>query len=296
MTPDGGVYVATIPAQPDGTRVDYTVTRDGRGADHHLFVRLLLRRDAHRDAARAERERRAALRGIPGARSRTRHRGQRSRSAPPATTTTSTMAPAAINIYRSTNGISRVHAHRRPARRWKPSGTSSPSAAGFRLDLTDSVEKTTSPWHTTILPDPLATPAPLVLTIAELNAAPELYEGRLVSVASVSIVSGAIPSAPPPLDAFVIVGDGTGSFVMKIDHDTDVEGFTPASVFTLTRHRPAGRFPAAVRFELRHRAAEPRRSRRGGAGAAAAADASASARRSRRTTRISTRRRTSFPI
>ena len=26
MTPGGGLYAATIPAQPDGTRVDYTVT------------------------------------------------------------------------------------------------------------------------------------------------------------------------------------------------------------------------------------------------------------------------------
>ena len=140
---------------------------------------------------------------------------------------------AAINIYRSTNGIS-AFTPITTGQTVEAVGHIESVGGRLRLDLTDSVEKTTSPWHTTILPDPLVTPAPLVLTIADLNAAPELYEGRLVSVTGVSIISGAIPSAPTPFDAFVVVGDATGSFVMKIDHDTDVEGFTPPSVFTLT--------------------------------------------------------------
>src|SRR5262249_35484777 len=38
--------------------------------------------------------------------------------------------------------------------------------------------------------------------------------------------------SPQSLDAFVTISDGTGTFSMKIDHDTDVEGFALGSPFT----------------------------------------------------------------
>src|SRR6185436_14032154 len=46
------------------------------------------------------------------------------------------------------------------------------------------------------------------------------------------ITSGTIPPTPQALDSFVTISDGTGSFSMKIDDDTDIEGFTPAATFT----------------------------------------------------------------
>ena len=75
-------------------------------------------------------------------------------------------------------------------------------------------------------------PAPVTTTIAALNGNPESFEGQFVSIANVSIVSGSIPATPQPFDTFVTVSDGTGSFSMKIDDDTDIEGFTPAATFT----------------------------------------------------------------
>jgi beta-lactamase superfamily II metal-dependent hydrolase len=232
MTLSGGLYVATIPAQPDGTRVDYTVSGTA-GAQTTSYssgyfsgttpigtLRVLNAKGEPLYAGYAARVRGlvTAGSGLFGAASNDDYIDD---------------GTAAINVYRSTNGISA----------FTPTATGQTAEAvghiesvggRLRLDLTDSVEKTVSPWHTTILPNPLSTPMPLMRTIGDLNAAPELYEGRLVSVTGMSIVSGAIPASPAPLDAFVVVGDGTGSFVMKIDHDTDIEGFTPPSVFTLT--------------------------------------------------------------
>jgi hypothetical protein len=52
-----------------------------------------------------------------------------------------------------------------------------------------------------------------------------------VSIANVSRVSGTFPTTPQPLDAFVTVTDGTANFSLKIDHDTDIDGFVPGATF-----------------------------------------------------------------
>jgi hypothetical protein len=232
MTPGGGLYVATIPGQPDGTRVDYTVTGTAgvqttsyssgyfSGVTPIGTLRVLNAKGEPLYAGYPARVRGlvTAGSGLFGAATNDDYIDD---------------GTAAVNLYRSTDGIS-AFTPTTTGQTVEAVGHIESVGGRFRLDLTDSVEKTMSPWHTTILPDPLAMPTPLVLTIADLNAAPELYEGRLVSVSGVSIISGAIPSSPAPLDAFVTIGDATGSFVMKIDHDTDIEGFTPPSVFTLT--------------------------------------------------------------
>src|SRR6185503_10185864 len=69
-------------------------------------------------------------------------------------------------------------------------------------------------------------------TIAALTANPESFEGQFFAIANASITGGAIPPTPQSLDSFVTISDGTGSFSMKIDDDTDIEGFTPAATFT----------------------------------------------------------------
>jgi beta-lactamase superfamily II metal-dependent hydrolase len=232
MTPGGGLYVATIAAQPDATRVDYTVTGTAGGLTTSYSsgyfsgvtpigtLRVLNSKGEPLYAGYPARVRGlvTAGSGLFGAASNDDYVDD---------------GTGAINLYRSTNGIS-AFTPTTTGQTVEAVGHIESVGGRFRLDLTDSVEKIGSPWHTTILPDPIGTPTPLVVTFADLNAAPELYEGRLVSVTGVSIISGAIPSSSAPFDAFVVVGDGTGSFVMKIDHDTDVEGFTPPSVFTLT--------------------------------------------------------------
>src|SRR6185369_9372546 len=94
----------------------------------------------------------------------------------------------------------------------------------------ESVEKTSSPFGINASPGPA--PTPVTTTIAAISSSPESFEGQFVSIANVSIVSGTIPATPQPLDAFVMVTDGTGTFPLKVDHDTDIEGFTPAATFT----------------------------------------------------------------
>src|SRR5207249_3035875 len=59
------------------------------------------------------------------------------------------------------------------------------------------------------------------------------YEGQLVSIDSCAISDGSIPLPPQSLDAFVTVTCGVDSFSAKIDHDTDIQGFTPAEPFML---------------------------------------------------------------
>lgn len=232
MTPSGSLYVATIPQQPDGTRVDYTVTGAAgpQSTSYSLGYFSGLTPIATLRQLNAKGEPLypgypARIQGLVTAGSGLFGAGSYDDYIDDGT--------AAINIYRSTNGIS-VFTPTTTGQTVEAVGHIETVGGRFRLDLTDSVEKTSSPWHTTILPNPAVAPTPLTVTIADLNAAPELNEGRLVSITGVSIVSGAIPATPQSLDAFVVVSDGSGSFVMKVDKDTDIEGFTPPSVFTLT--------------------------------------------------------------
>ena len=78
-----------------------------------------------------------------------------------------------------------------------------------------------------------ADPAPQLVTIAQLNASPEAFEGQFVSIASANLVSGTFPATTQTLDAFVTISDGTGELLLKIDDDTDVDGFNPGATFTV---------------------------------------------------------------
>src|SRR5262249_8761286 len=100
------------------------------------------------------------------------------------------------------------------------------------LDLTESVEKTTTPFGITRLSTATA-PTPLATTFAVLASTPEAFEGQLVSIPNVSLVSGTFPTTPQSLDAFVTVTDGTSNFPLKIDHDTDIDGSTPPATFAV---------------------------------------------------------------
>ena len=100
----------------------------------------------------------------------------------------------------------------------------------LRLDITESVEKSRRLRRGGHLAR--AGAGTVATTIASLSINPESFEGQFVSIANLSIVSGTIPATPQSIDAFVTVTDGTGSFSLKIDDDTDIEGFTPAAPFT----------------------------------------------------------------
>jgi beta-lactamase superfamily II metal-dependent hydrolase len=231
MTPNGGVFVATIPAQRDGTRVDYTVS--GRAGSQTTtyssgyfsgVTPIAVLRTLNANGEPAHLAYPARVRGHVIAGSGFFVAGTNDDYLDNGT--------GAINVYRSMNGVS-LFTHMTNGQTVEAVGHLESVGGRLRLDLTDSVEKTSSPWHTTIVPNPISTPTPLVKTIAELTATPEAFEGKLVSIAGASIVSGTIPPVLQPLDAFVDVSDGSGNFVMKIDNDTDIAGFTVPATFTI---------------------------------------------------------------
>ena len=295
MTLAGGVYQATIPAQPDGTRVDYAVTGDGRRRRRTTYQhRLLLRRRRRsRRCARSTRNGEPLYAGYAGAHSRHGHRG----SGFSAGTNDDYVAGRDRRRSTSTDRPTRRRRSRRPRpdRASKRAAASASSAGGCASTSPNRSRRRRRRSASRCSP-PAPAPAPLATTIAALNAATRVAR-RAVGLDRQRRRSSAarFPPTPQPLDAFVTVTDGTGSFSLKIDHDTDIEGFTPGGDVHADRHRPAGRFPAAVRRRLQRRAAQPRRSRRRRAGAAAAADDCRRARRRGQQRATATRRADFIP-
>ena len=231
MTSGGSFYTATIPAQPDGTRVDYTVTGTAgaqstsyssgyfSGVTPIAMLRVLTPTGEPQYQGYA-----ARIQGVVTAGSGLFGSGTNDDYIQDGS--------GALNLYRSTNGIS-VFTATTTGQTVEAVGHIETVGGRFRLDLTESVEKSSSPWHTTVLAAPPIADAPEHVTLADIVADPEHYEGHLVSIVGVNFVSGSIPPSPVSLDAFATVSDGTASFTMKIDHDTNLEGFTPPSGFTM---------------------------------------------------------------
>ncbi|HEY1912115.1 MAG TPA: lamin tail domain-containing protein, partial [Vicinamibacterales bacterium] len=228
MTLAGGLYQATIPAQANGSRVDYTVTgatgTQSSSFSLGYFSGVTPIASLHAETAKGEPLYNGYAARIQG------------------TVTASGFTPgtnddyvqdatAAINVYRSTDTPTGFTSTA-PGQVVEVSGRINFNGGRLRLDLTESVEKTSSPYGILVLSS-AAAPTPAATTIAALNANPESLEGKFVSLSNVKIVSGTIPTTPQSNDTFVTVSDATGSFSMKIDHHTDVAGFTPASPFTL---------------------------------------------------------------
>ena len=229
MTLAGGVYQAVIPAQPDGTRVDFTVVGS--------------------TAAQSSTYSSGYFSGVtPISTLRTLnalgeplYTGYAARIV--ATVTASGFssgtnddyaqdATGAINVYRSTDTVT-PFTSTTPGQVIEARGRVGFLGGRLRLDLTESVEKTTSPFGISLLATSTV-PTPLATTLATLSTNTEALEGQLVSIANVSRVSGTFPTTPQSLDAFVTVTDGTANFSLKIDHDTDIDGFVPGATFNVT--------------------------------------------------------------
>jgi beta-lactamase superfamily II metal-dependent hydrolase len=223
----GGAYQATIPAQPDGVRVDYAITAAAGGqtttsASGYFSgvtpiapVRALNAKGEPLYAGYA-----ARIRGTVTA----------SGFSPGTNDDCVQDATGAVNVYRSTDTPT-VFTPTAPGQTVEAFGRIGFLGGRLRLDLTESVEKSSSAYGVTVL-SPGPAPSPVATTIAALAGNPESFEGQFVSIANLSIVSGTIPATPQAIDAFVTVSDGTGTFSLKIDDDTDIEGFTPAAPFT----------------------------------------------------------------
>jgi beta-lactamase superfamily II metal-dependent hydrolase/predicted extracellular nuclease len=226
MTLASGLYQATIPAQPDGTRVEFTVTGFAAGQN-----------SAYSSGYFSGMTPIASLRTL-NALGEPLYNGYAARVEATVTATGYSAgtnddyaqdATGAINVYRSTDTVT-PFTSTTPGEVIEARGRVGFIGGRLRLDLTESVEKTTSPFGISLLA-PGTVPTPLTTTLSALSTNTEALEGQLVSIANVSRVSGTFPTTPQSLDAFVVVTDGTANFTLKIDHDTDIDGFVPGATF-----------------------------------------------------------------
>jgi beta-lactamase superfamily II metal-dependent hydrolase len=231
MTSAGGAYQATIPPQPDGTRVDYAVTANAgtqtttyaagyfSGVATIASIRTPAPNGEPLFAGYA-----ARIQGVVSAGSNTFGAGSNDDYVQDAT--------GGIDVYRS-NETATPFTLTSAGQNVEVIGRIGFNGGRVRLDITESLEKTTSPYGITILPTP-GTIDPQPATLALLAASPEALEGQLVTVAGVAVVSGSFPTTPQQFDTFLTVtDDGTSNFTLKIDKDTDIEGFNPGPVFTM---------------------------------------------------------------
>ena len=228
MALSGGVYQATIPAQPDGVRVDYAVTATA-GDETTTFSLGYFAGTTPISALRVLNAKGEPL--YAGYAARVLGTVTASGFSGPGTNDDYVQDPTgAINVYRTTNTPT-PFVPTTPGQTVEVRGRIGFNGGRLRLDIMESIEKTTSPYGIAIVSGGPA-PTPVTTTIAAINSNPESFEGQFVSMTNVSIVSGTIPATPQSIDAFVTVTDGTGTFSLKIDDDTDIEGFTPAATFT----------------------------------------------------------------
>ncbi len=237
----GSEYATSIPAQPNGTRVDYTVTAVANGLTTSYSGGY-----------------------FSGTTSIATLRSQTALLEPTYldyTARISGLVTSGTGNYSSTNNddyiddgtgalnISRTIEPDTPAAQPTSTGNTY-TVAGFinqltgrfRLDVTPPFDGITKPWDLgpgsfngySITLTGSGAVTPLSRTIAQINADPEGHDAKLVTIANCTVTSGTIP-ASGGVDAFLTINDGTGSIEMKIDGDSDIPGLaTPAGTFTLT--------------------------------------------------------------
>jgi beta-lactamase superfamily II metal-dependent hydrolase len=237
------VYEATIAPQPDGTRVDYTVSAVAGGKttsySSGYFAGITpistlravtpLGEPLYLDYA-------ARVQGVVTA-------GTGSYSA---STNDDYLqdATGAINIFRTIEPTSPAPQPTSLGSTYTVAGLIGQNTGRLRLEVTPPFDGVDKPWAPTpgsynpyqiALVAPGSAPAPVAKTIAQLNAASESFEAKLVTITGCTVTSGTIPATNTGVDSFLTITDGTGSFQLKVDHDTDIPGLTtPASSFTVT--------------------------------------------------------------
>jgi hypothetical protein len=229
MSLAGGVYQASIPAQPDGTRVEFGVsgttgsqTTTSGGGYFSGTTAIGMLRTLNSLGEPLYNSFTARIQGTVTAGGNTFSAGTNDDYIQDGT--------GGINVFRSTDTAT-PFAGTTPGQVAEVIGRIGFNGGRLRLDITESIEKSTSPYGINLV-SPGPAPTPAAVTIGALNANPESFEGRFVSIANCQIVSGTIPATPQAVDRFVSISDGTGQFSLKIDHDTDIEGFNPGTTFT----------------------------------------------------------------
>src|SRR5262245_60853482 len=186
MSPAGGVYQETIPPQVDGTRVDFAVTGSA-GGQTTTFTSGYFSGTTPVAALRATNAvgsplfngYAARILGTVTAGSNTFAAGTNDDYVQDAT--------GGINVFRSTETATPFSATT-PGQVAEVVGRVAFNGGRQRLDITESLEKPTSPYGIAVQSSGPA-PTPATTTIGALNANPESFEGQLVSIPNCQIVS-----------------------------------------------------------------------------------------------------------
>ncbi|MEO8379001.1 MAG: DUF5689 domain-containing protein [Acidobacteriota bacterium] len=240
MTLSSGEFTATIPPQPNGTRVSYTVTAVA-GAHSSTYtngyfagttpianLRALtpLGEPLYLDYA-------ARVSGLV-----TSGTGNYSSSN---NDDYIEDASGALNIARTIEPSSPATQPTTAGTTYTVTGVIGQLTGRLRLEVTPPFDGITKPWDTVagsfnpflITATGSGTVTPLTRTIAQINADGEGHEAHLVQIANVTVVSGSIPSSGGT-DGFLTINDGTGTMEMKIDGDGDIPGLaTPSGPTTI---------------------------------------------------------------
>ncbi|MEW6730990.1 MAG: Calx-beta domain-containing protein [Acidobacteriota bacterium] len=232
MTLTGGLYQATIPPQPNGTRVEYTVTGTAGGQS-----------TSYNDGYFSGTTPVSALQAL-NANGEPLYIGFAARIVTTVTASTGTYSTQGNNedyVQDATGGINIFRTVQPPGTQAillgqtvEVRGLIGMNTGRTRLEVTPPFNSPTSPYGITIITSGTP-PTPTIRTIAQLNANPEGFEGQLISIANCTVVSGSIPPAPASDDGFLTITDGSGNFSLKIDRDTNIPGLaTPSGTFTVT--------------------------------------------------------------
>jgi beta-lactamase superfamily II metal-dependent hydrolase len=223
LTGSSGMFQGMIPAQPDGTRVDYTVMATAGGKSSSFSNGYFS------GTTPITKMRALKANGEP------LYLDYRVRVAGTSTVATGSFngssslndefiedATGALNVFRSsrpsTNPVRLAVGQRTEVR-----GRIFQNRGVLRLDATPDVTNAASGFGFTDL-GPATTPvAPLMTTLANISAQPEMMEGRLVMIPNVTI-NGNLPTVRSSNDSFVSISDGTATFQLRVDSDSDVTG------------------------------------------------------------------------
>ncbi|MEA2236859.1 MAG: hypothetical protein QOC81_1583 [Thermoanaerobaculia bacterium] len=231
MNLNAGFYEATIAAQPDGTRVDYTVTGTAGGKStvfssgyfagitpiSSLRVLDSLGEPLYLDYA-------ARIAGTATSDTNVFSVGTNDDYIQDAT--------GGINIWRTLQPTTPAIQTIASGSTYTVAGRIGELAGRFHLETTPPFASATTPYVITQTGSATVTPA--VKTIAQIIANPESLEAQLVQINNCTITSGTIPGSASA-DTFLTITDGTGSFQIKIDKDTNIPGMTtPSGSFSVT--------------------------------------------------------------
>jgi len=237
----GSEYATTIPPQPNGTRVDYTITAVANGLTTNysggyfsgtttiatLRSMTALGEPTYLDYA-------ARISGLV-----TSGTGNFSSTNNDDYIDDGT---GALNISRTVEPTSPATQPTSTGNTYNVAGFINQLTGRLRLDVTPPFDGVDKPWATStgsfngysITPTGSGAVTPLAKTIAQINADGEGHEAKLVTIANCHVVSGTIPGSGG-VDSFLVINDGTGSIEMKIDGDSDIFGLgTLPATFTVT--------------------------------------------------------------